>query len=126
MRTESSRRGIAVIGTLLVVAGQLLSVCAPARPTETPQDLLLLQFEIDDPDYLQHFEYYGKRLEAMSQVIAQAEARGRNLYCTQQMYLEAKWLYNYTAHWDRLEDKLKRIEQSLDDHDQNFAAEQSP
>jgi len=29
------------------------------------------------------------------------------------MYLEAKWIYEYTAHWNRLEDKLRRIEQSL-------------
>jgi hypothetical protein len=42
------------------------------------------------------------------------------------MYLEAKWLHRYTAHWDELEDKLRRIEFSLDDHDQSYAAEQSP
>jgi hypothetical protein len=104
----------------------LLSVCAPARANENPDDLIRRQFQIYDPEYQTHREYYEERLKAMSQAIAQAEANGRNLHCSQQMYLEAKWLLLYTAHWDRLEDKLKRIQQSLDDHDQSFAAEQSP
>ena len=103
-----------------------ISISAPARSNEDFDDLIMRQFEIYDPDYQIHHEQFGERLKAMSEAIAEAEADGRNLYCSQQMYLEAKWLHRYTAHWDRLEDKLTRIEQSLNDHDQSFATRQSP
>lgn len=115
-----------LIFAMLVGTVHVLSVRAPAGATEDPQDLIRRQFEIYDPEYQRHFEYYGKRLEAMSRAMAEAEAGGRNLYCTQQLFLEAKWLHGYTAHWDRLEDKLTRIEQSLNELDQSFAANQSP
>ncbi len=111
---------------IVVFAVFTLSVCAPAGASEDFKDLIRRQFEIYDPDYQVHREHYGERLKAMSQAIAEAEANGRDLHCSQQMYLEAKWLHRYTAHWDRLEDKLRRIAQSLDDHDQSFATEQSP
>jgi hypothetical protein len=126
MRPGCCRHRTAGIGAILVLAVHLLSVCARAEADDDPQDLIRRQFEIYDPDYQKHFEYYGNRLEAMSRSIAQAEASGQSLHCTQQLFLEAKWLHGYTALWDRLEDKLKRIEQSLDDRDQSFAAQQSP
>jgi hypothetical protein len=110
----------------LALAVLSMAVAAPAGALEDFDSLILSQFEIYDPDYRIHYERYGERLEAMSQAIAAAEADGRSLHCSQQMYLEAKWLHRYTAHWERLEDKLTRIEHSLEDHDQAFAAEQSP
>jgi hypothetical protein len=103
-----------------------LWMCAPARAEEAPDELILRQFQIYDPDYHRHHRYYGERLKALAEAIAAAETTGRTLHCSQQMYLEAKWLHRYTAHWERLADKLTRIEQSLEDHDQSFAAEQSP
>jgi len=103
-----------------------ISICAPAGAEEDFHDIIRRQFEIFDPDYQVHREDYGERLKALSKAIAEAQASGRTLHCSQQMFLEAKWLHRYTAHWSRLEDKLKRIEQSLDDHDQSFATEQSP
>jgi hypothetical protein len=104
----------------------MLSLCASAGATEDFNDLIQRQFEIYDPDYQRHHEHYGERLETISRTIAAAAANGRTLECSQQMFLEAKWLYGYTANWDRLEDKLKRIEQSLDDYEQSFATGQSP
>lgn len=111
---------------ILVFAVFSASVSVPAGAHEDFDDLILRQFEIYDPNYKAHYDRYGERLKATSHAIGEAEADGRNLHCSQQMYLEAKWLHRYTAHWDRLEDKLARIEQSLNDHDQSFAAEQSP
>jgi hypothetical protein len=110
----------------LLIALLVLWVCPPAEATETYEDLIYRQFEIYDPEYQTHREYYGERLHTMAEEIAAAEAKGRNLSCSHQMYLEAKWIYEYTAHWNRLEDKLRRIEQSLADYDQAFADEQSP
>ena len=97
---------------------------APAAATEDFHDLIRRQFEIYDPDYQVHRQQYGERLTALAKALAEAQANGRNLHCSQQMFLEAKWLYRYTAHWSRLEDKLKRIEKSLGDNDQSFATKQ--
>jgi len=103
-----------------------LTLSGPAGAEEDFDALILSQFEIYDPDYRTHYDRHGERLNEVSEAIAAAEASGRSPHCSQQMYLEAKWLHRYTAHWDRLEDKLQRIEQSLGDEDQNFAADQSP
>ena len=46
--------------------------------------------------------------------------------CSNQIFLETKWLYHYTADWARLEAGLDRLEESLGNLDQAFAAEQSP
>ena len=105
----------------LVLAVFAISIGAPAGAEENFHDIIRCQFEIYDPDYQMHREDYGERLKALSKAIAEAQASGRTLHCSQQMFLEAKWLHRYTAHWSRLEDKLKRIEQSLNDHDQSFA-----
>ena len=103
-----------------------ISFSAHAQAKESFKDLIQREFEKYDPDYQVHREHYGKRLEEMSAAIADAQAKGRNLHCSQQIFLEAKWLHRYTALWDHMEDKLKRIELSLNDYDQSYAAEQSP
>ena len=112
----------------LIVIAAVFSLLgtAPAGATEDFHDLIRREFEKYDPDYQIHRKQYGERLNAMAKALAEAQAQGRNLHCSQQMFIEAKWLHRYTAHWGRLEDKLKRIKQSLDDHDQDFATEQSP
>ncbi len=99
---------------------------APAAATKDFHDLIRRQFEIYDPDYQVHRQRYGERLTALAKALAEAQANGRTLHCSQQMFLEAKWLHRYTAHWSRLEDKLKRIEKSLSDDDQSFATKQLP
>jgi hypothetical protein len=129
MQSRSNRDegvGIGVLAHVLVFALFAASLSAPVKAEEGFHNLIQRQFEIYDPDYQTHREHYGERLEELSQAIADAQAKGRNLHCSQQMFLEAKWLHRYTAHWDRLEGKLRRIELSLDDHDQSYAAEQSP
>ena len=102
------------------------SFSSPTQAKESFKDLIQREFEKYDPDYQVHREHYGKRLEEMSAAIADAQAKGRNLHCAQQIFLEAKWLHRYTALWDHMEDKLQRIELSLNDYDQSYAAEQSP
>ena len=85
---------------------------APAAAPKDFHDLIRRQFEIYDPDYQVHRQRYGERLTALAKALAEAQANGRILHCSQQMFLEAKWLHRYTGHWSRLEDKLKRIEKS--------------
>ena len=129
MQSRSNRDegvGIGVLALVLVFALFAASFSAPVKAAENFHNLIQRQFESYDPDYQIHRKHYGERLEELSKAIADAQANGRNLHCSQQMFLEAKWLHRYTAHWDRLEGKLRRIELSLDDHNQSYAAEQSP
>ncbi|MBY8974544.1 hypothetical protein KHP62_01915 [Rhodobacteraceae bacterium NNCM2] len=112
-------------GKAALVAGIALSGPAVAEELD-PEKLIHEQFLRFDPDYDAPLKYYGERLEEMAASIASAEANGRNVPCSQQLYLEAKWLHGYTASWDRLNDKLERIEASLAIQDQDFAEVQSP
>lgn len=113
--------------TVPLVVTVLLTLAAPSgAATGDFHELIWRQFEIYDPDYSVNHERYGVRLNELAKMLAQAQSDGRDLHCSQQMYLEAKWLHRYTAHWTRLEDKLKRIESSLGDDDQHFATRQLP
>jgi len=88
--------------------------------------LITEQFIEYDPDYLVNYEKYGALLEESSSQLAELEAQGHQLDCSKQIFLEAKWLHRYTAHWEELDDKLKRLKTSFDDHDQSFATRQLP
>lgn len=90
------------------------------------RDIIVREFEAFDPNYRERRQHYAERLEALAAGIAAEQAAGNTLQCSEQLYLEAKWLLGYTANWNALEDKLERIERSLQDKDQNFASEQSP
>lgn len=122
--SEVARWTRAAVGLFAVLAWPLTTASAAA--TDDFHGLIKRQFEIYDPDYQAHREHFGERLTALARTLAEAQAKGRSLHCTQQMFLEAKWLHRYTAHWNRLEDKLERIEKSLDDDDQRFATKQVP
>ncbi len=89
-------------------------------------EIIDAQFVRYDPDYHTHYKQYGARLDALASTLAELEAQGRRLYCSKQIFLEAKWLHRYTAHWDKLDDKLKRLELSFEDQDQDFANRQLP
>jgi hypothetical protein len=82
-----------------------------------------LQF---DPHYLEHREQFGHRLDGLARRISILQASGQQMECSNEIYLEAKWLYHYTADWKALESRLDDLEKSLKQVDQGFATEQSP
>ena len=105
--------------TLAVVFLVAISSFA-ARADESGADLRQMidaQFHQFDPNYSEDATKRQKELHRLSDKLAAAEAAGLHLHCSQQLFLEAKWLLNYTAFWDRLDEKLARLELSLDDHD---------
>ncbi|MEK1853007.1 MAG: hypothetical protein AAAC48_14345, partial [Phyllobacterium sp.] len=128
--TQSGRRiatGLRQI--LLVLAGvAILSGSPPAVLADKVdmRDVIVREFEAFDPHYRERRQHFSERLEALETRLASEQAAGNTLQCSEQMYLEAKWLLGYTANWHALEDKLERIERSLQDKSQNFASEQSP
>jgi hypothetical protein len=108
----------------LFIMGSLSSYTIFAN--EQVVEIIQAQFVRYDPDYHTHYENYGVRLDASANKLARLEAQGRNLHCSKQIFLEAKWLHRYTAHWDELDDKLERLELSFEEEDQEFANRQSP
>ncbi len=79
-----------------------------------------------DPDYLARRAEFGARLHALAARLAALQASGNEMACSTQIFLEAKWLYHYTALWPRLERQLERLAKSLANRDQEFATRQSP
>jgi hypothetical protein len=79
-----------------------------------------------DPDYREKIEVRRKRFEALGKrLFARAEAH-EDTHCSQQIFLEVKWLLGYTAWWPRIDARLDDLEASFAVSDQSFAAEPSP
>jgi hypothetical protein len=79
-----------------------------------------------DPRYAEHRAERRARLDGLAAALAAREAEGHALHCSTQMFLEAKHLIRYTALWDAIDEKLERLETSLGDVEQGWAALQSP
>jgi hypothetical protein len=88
--------------------------------------LIEADFVARDPDYREKKTRFGERLRALASSLADIQATGRIMACSTQMYLEADWLYEYTVDWNRLDQQLARLAESLTNLNQNFARRQSP
>ena len=90
------------------------------------ESLIERDFIAFDPAYKERRKPAGERLHDLAGRLATIQATGNGMACSNQIFLETKWLYHYTADWVRLEAGLDRLEESLGNLDQAFAAEQSP
>lgn len=88
--------------------------------------LIERDFVAFDPAYRKRKAIYGERLHALAERLASVQSTGNEMACSNQIFLEAKWLYHSTADWARLESQLNRLEESLRELDQAFAKQQSP
>jgi hypothetical protein len=123
--------GIA-LGLWLGVAGLSFAVAQPSdsqRPQilsgREAQALIQKDFIRFDPSYLEHRQRLGRWLDSLGWRLATLQASGRHMECSNEIYLEAKWLYRYTAYWDRLKERLEKLDKSLSEVDQVFATQQS-
>src|SRR5918995_6044269 len=82
--------------------------------------VILKDFIRFDPQYVAHRQRFGDRLDRLAKRLAALQADGNEMECSNQIYLEAKWLYHYTAFWDRLERRLDDFAKSLEQPDQVF------
>ena len=119
-------RGINILSAALVVTVAFPVFAVDTSGREDIRSLIEKEFHKYDPNYNTNRRTYGVRLAALGARLAAAEARGQSLHCSQQIFLEAKSLHRYTAKWDELADKLDRLELSLADPEQGFAARQLP
>jgi hypothetical protein len=86
-------------------------------------DTLFLEY---DPGYREQFAAREQRFDALAkQLFARAE-HGHDTQCSNQIFLEAKWLLNYTAWWSRIDASLDELVASFAVADQSFAAEPLP
>src|SRR5215469_179027 len=88
--------------------------------------LVLKDFIRFDSHYVQHRDQLGLRLDGLGRQLAELQASGNEMECSNEIYLEAKWLLRYTAEWRRLENRLDDLEKSLGQGNQEFATRQSP
>jgi hypothetical protein len=124
-KQEGCRRLI-ILSAALAAAVAFPTFTVDASSQEDIRSLIEKEFHKYDPNYDANRQTHGARLATLGARLAAAETQGQNLHCSQQIFLEAKWLHRYTARWDELTDKLARLEQSLTDPEQNFAARQLP
>src|SRR5262245_44823237 len=88
--------------------------------------LIERQFVAFDPNYVFEKKHFGPEITAAAKEIAENEWRGRAVPCSRQMYLEAKWLWGYTAFFGKLAELLSALAESLKVEDQSFTNLQSP
>jgi hypothetical protein len=89
-------------------------------------DLIAALFLEYDPGYPDKIAERERRLNALAESLFARDGEGRDTRCSQQIFLEAKWLVNYTAWWSRIDVRLDDLEASFAKADQSFAAEPSP
>ena len=83
------------------------------------------EFSYFDPDSLAHRSRLGDRLIELGEQLAHIQASGHSMQCSNQIYLEAKWLQHYTTYWNELKERLDDLEKSMNDLDQNSATQLS-
>ncbi|HXU79332.1 MAG TPA: hypothetical protein VN794_22320 [Methylomirabilota bacterium] len=88
--------------------GQLSSAARAASRDEfgyDPTD----DFVAFDPAYRVKHARYVEQLQTLQVELARQAAAGRATPCSRQVFLEARWLVYYSAHWDRIERRLREL-----------------
>src|SRR6266571_1680735 len=66
-----------------------------------------------DPLYRQKHAKYAEELRVLQLELARQTANGRATPCSRQIFLEARWLVFYSAHWERIERRLRDLSELL-------------
>jgi len=66
-----------------------------------------------DPTYRQKHARYADELRELQMELARQTAKGRATPCSRQIFLEARWLVFYSAHWERIERRLGELREML-------------
>ncbi len=116
---------------LIVIAGAMASA---ASTLERPQPidlkdagpLIARDFVRYDPHYETNRQARESRLSDLARAFFALQEQGHNMACSHQIYLEAKWLVEYTADWARADRRLEALAESLKQTDQASVEQQSP
>jgi hypothetical protein len=85
-------------------------------------DALFIEF---DPHYEVKFAARKRRFDQLASQLFTRTATGHETRCSNQIFLEVKWLLNYTAWWSRIDARLDELEASFAIAHQGHAAEPS-
>jgi|SRR6516162_5876748 hypothetical protein len=66
-----------------------------------------------DPEYLDKHRKYALQLRDLQLELARQASKGRPTPCSRQLFLEARWLVYYSAHWDGIEQRLNALREML-------------
>ena len=66
-----------------------------------------------DPDYRQKHAAYAAQLRELQLELARQASKGRATPCSRQIFLEARWLVFYSAHWNEIESRLADLREML-------------
>jgi hypothetical protein len=66
-----------------------------------------------DPEFRQKHARYADELRNLQLELARQTSKGRATPCSRQIFLEARWLVFYSAHWDRIEQRLRDLREML-------------
>src|SRR5262245_2399740 len=66
-----------------------------------------------DPEYPQKHRQYAQQLRELQLELARQASKGRPTPCSRQLFLEARWLVYYSAHWERIERRLNALAEML-------------
>jgi hypothetical protein len=66
-----------------------------------------------DPEYRQKHARYAQQLRELQLELARQTSNGRATPCSRQIFLEARWLVYYSAHWDQIERRLADLREML-------------
>src|SRR5690349_2117715 len=66
-----------------------------------------------DPEYRQKHAAYAAQLRELQLELARQSSKGRATPCSRQIFLEARWLVFYSAHWDEIEHRLADLREML-------------
>jgi hypothetical protein len=85
------------------------------------------EFRQYDPDYPAKHHRYVEQLETLQRELALLSSKGRATPCSRQLFLEARWLVFYSAHWAEIEERLAALRDMLaQPSDPAHAREQVP
>jgi len=66
-----------------------------------------------DSHYPEKHAKYARELRELQLELARQNAKGRATPCSRQIFLEARWLVYYSAHWDKIERRLRDLREML-------------
>lgn len=66
-----------------------------------------------DPDYRQKHAGYAAQLRELQLELARQASKGRATPCSRQIFLEARWLLFYSAHWVDIQRRLADLREML-------------
>lgn len=89
------------------------------------QGMVLREFERRDPDYLRERTAYATKLAPLVESLIALQEKGEDMSCSEQIYIESRWLLDHTADWQRLATRIDALRSSMKTVAQGFAREQS-